>query len=82
MKDDSRTTQDRALKLLLERAEQPRQSVDDPDLAAVLQDNVVRDVFETAWRHQFDSDRAPFLREVREIVESAVAEVVSGDADH
>lgn len=72
---------ERALDLLRGIAERRRASVEDVRLRALLTSDLVEEVFEIAWRHQWDSDFSGFKREIRPTVESVVAEAVESDAD-
>ena len=43
--------------------------IDDPDLGRLVSERLVDDVFDTAWKNQFEKDRGPFERAVRKLVE-------------
>lgn len=76
--DDSRAA---ALELIHNLANQRFSELKDEDVKKVLSSEVVDAVFEAAWEHQFDRERTAIRRTIRDIVQTAVAEVVDSDAD-
>lgn len=70
-------TRGEALQLLQEELSGRLDRMDDNDLCELLTPSLVERVFDLAWTHQFDADRGPFQREVREVVQSEVDRVVA-----
>jgi hypothetical protein len=53
----------------------------EPQLREVLAKGVLDRVFDVAWEHQFERERTSAQREIRDVVQEAVAEVVESHAD-
>lgn len=49
-----------------------REMVSEGPGKAVLTEELLREVFQEAWNHQFDEDRKIFQRKLRELVEDSV----------
>ena len=47
--------------------------ISDPGIRTVLEEGLVTEIFEEAWKHQFDEDRSQIARTFREIVREAIA---------
>lgn len=69
-------TRGTAFAVLLEEFREARRSLDDdePGVGA-LTETLLREVFRSAWKHQFDDERSEFRSEVKQIVEDAVQEM-------
>ena len=65
-------TKERALKVLLQTLEQARIEVSDDSAKTLLTDQLLIQIFDVAWQHQFDEDRIETMRQFREIVQIAV----------
>lgn len=65
-------TKQRALDVLVHRAAEVRTTLRDAVARDVLTDKLVEQIFEVAWRHQFDEDRSEVSRQIREIVNIAL----------
>lgn len=66
-------TRGTAFAVLLEEFRAARRGLGDQDPGkGILSEELLREVFRSAWKHQFDDDRSSFRAEVREIVEDAV----------
>lgn len=72
---------EKARMLLKQIAGKRRTELEDDRLRALLTDDLVELIFDTAWQHQWESDFTGFKREIRPAVEAAVSEAVQADAD-
>jgi len=70
-------TKQKALELLLQLADARRAAIEDVRLRQVLSDELVAEVFEIAWKRQWDKSDNALLRDVRPIVDDAVARAVT-----
>ena len=61
-----------ALDVLLNLLPEAAREIEDPKVRALLTAELLRDVFEQAWKHQFEDDRSTFQRYTREIAVEAV----------
>lgn len=80
MSGDQQTKQ-KALEVLLGLADSRRASIEDERLRHMLSDELITEVFETAWKRQWDKNDNALLREVRPIVDAAVSRAVSSSED-
>lgn len=76
MSGDARTKQE-ALRVLLHLANERRRALADPQLQGALSDEMIRALFELAWKHQWERSLTAFIREARLLVDATVDEVVS-----
>lgn len=81
MSETRRDTRTTAFDLLVDKLRTRVASIDDPDLSAVLSEDLLRQLFDIAWEHQFDSERTPFRRETKSLVQDAISLVVDSDED-
>ena len=65
-------TKERALKVLLQTLDQARMEISDDSAKNLLTDQLLIQIFNVAWQHQVDEDRAETMRQFREIVQIAV----------
>ena len=65
-------TKQQALDVLLQSLSEIRPSISDDPARKLLTEDLLRQVFEVAWQHQFDDDRTETARQIREIVRIAV----------
>jgi len=65
-------TKDSALHLLIASLPNVTDSIDVAVVRSSLSEKLVQDVFEHAWRHQFDEDRGEFRGLVRDLVQEAL----------
>lgn len=66
-------TRGTAFAVLLEQFRDARRERDDDDPALeVIDERLLKGIFQAGWKHQFDDNRSEFRAEVREIVEDAV----------
>lgn len=68
-------TRERALAEIMRLLPEIRAELQDEALRQLLTEDLVREVFDTAWNHQFDDDRAPIVRMFRDIVREAIEEI-------
>jgi hypothetical protein len=61
-------TRERALQALLKLLPTIREEIDDAGVRSLLSEALVREVFKASWDHQFDDDRTPAAREIRQII--------------
>lgn len=61
-------TKEVALEALLSNRQEIVRKIQDPELAELLSERLVRSVFEEAWRLQFEDDVQQFQRAVRDLV--------------
>ena len=75
-------TKSRALDVLLSSLAALRPTIDDSGARALLTDELATRILESAWKYQFDDDRAECRNEIRELVEIAIEtrEVEAADA--
>ena len=64
----------RALEILREQLAQNPDQLSTEDPAGELASDIVEEILEREWVHQFDEDRDSIIRSLREIVELAVDE--------
>lgn len=62
-------TRDTALQVLLKHVEKLRGELTEEITRDVLSDELIKNVFESAWTHQFDKERGDFLNRCRELVQ-------------
>jgi hypothetical protein len=62
-------TKDSALEVLLKHVKKLRDEFTEEIPRDVLSDELVKNVFESAWTHQFDKERGDFLNHCRELVQ-------------
>jgi len=62
-------TRDSALEVLLKHVKKLRDELTEEITRDVLSDELVKNVFESAWTHQFDKERVDFLNRCRELVQ-------------
>ena len=65
-------TKQRALGVLLNQMATIRATMSGQSAEALLTDQLIAEIFEVAWQHQFDDDRSEAIRQVREIVNIAI----------
>lgn len=80
MSGDPQTKQN-ALDLLLEIAGSRRALLEDERLKEALSDDLIAEVFETAWKRQWDKSDKALLREVRPAIDAAVSRAVVSRED-
>jgi hypothetical protein len=68
-------TRERALGELLRLLPSVREEIPDPDVRALLSEDLVREVFKTAWDQQFDDDRAAAGRALRQVIREKLADL-------
>jgi hypothetical protein len=73
-------TRDGALQTLMQLLDQGAEQLVE-STRSILTESLVGEVFETAWDHQFEEDRRPSQRQVRELVQSAVLEAQLGEEE-
>jgi|BarGraNGADG00312_1021997.scaffolds.fasta_scaffold02344_3 hypothetical protein len=78
--DDSGKARSQAEATLRQTADEHAAKID-PAVKKVLDLKALEEVFAVAWARQFDRDRAAVQRDLRDVVQKAVAEVVEADAD-
>ena len=71
---DTANTKERALEILREQLAQNPDQLGTEDPAGKLAGDIVEEILEREWAHQFDEDRDSIIRSVREVVELAVDE--------
>lgn len=64
-----RRTRDSALEVLLKHAKKLRDELTEEITRDALSDELVKNVFESAWMHQFDKERGDFLNRCRDLVQ-------------
>jgi hypothetical protein len=69
-----------ALEVLLNLLPEAVREIDDPKIRALLTADLVREVFEQAWKHQFEDDRGTFQRHIKDIALEAVERLGPGAA--
>lgn len=62
-------TKDSALEVLLKHIKKLRDELTEEITRDVLSDKLIKDVFESAWTHQFDKERGDFLNRCRDLVQ-------------
>lgn len=62
-------TRDSALEVLLKHVKKLRDELTEEITQDVLSDELAKNVFESAWTHQFDKERGDFLKRCRELVQ-------------
>ena len=62
-------TRDSALEVLSNHVKKLRDELTEEITRDVLSDELVKNVFESAWTHQFDKERVDFLNRCRELVQ-------------
>lgn len=62
-------TKDSALEVLLRHIKKLRDELTEEITRDVLSDELVKNVFESAWTHQFDKERGDFINRCREQVQ-------------
>lgn len=66
-------TRGTAFSVLLEEFRSARRSLDNEEPGkSILTENLLREIFRSAWKNQFDDERSAFRSEVREIVQDSV----------
>ena len=65
-------TKDSALELLKQALPSVKKSIDVARVNQCLTPKLIEDVFEYAWRHQFDEDRGEFRGLIRDLVQEAL----------
>ena len=65
-------TKDSALALLKQSLPAIKKGIDVESVKACLTGKLVEDVFESAWRHQFDENRSEFRGLVRDLVQESL----------
>jgi hypothetical protein len=78
MNDLDRTKQG-ALQTLLKLLEELQE--DDDEAKQTTSESLLRDVFDIAWHFQFEEDRRPSRREVRELVQDAALAAKLGERE-
>ena len=66
-----------ALKALLEVSDDPVLRNDWPAPSAVLSHADYEEIIKIAWRHQFAEDRSQFRRQIREVCDRVLPEIVA-----
>jgi hypothetical protein len=61
-------TKDTALSTLLSLSKEGAHEIQDRQIAALLTEDLLRAVFNGAWRLQYDDDIVPFQQAVRDLV--------------
>ena len=69
-----------ALEVLLRLLPEAAREIDDPKTRALLSADLLREVFEQAWKHQFEDERSTFQRHVKDIALEAVERLGPGAA--
>ena len=71
-------TKDSALAVLIEGLPAVRKSVEVDAVRESLSEDLVKEVFEQAWLHQFDENRSDFRGLVRDLVQEALGRSSEG----
>ena len=71
---ETANTKERALEILRKQLAQNPDQLSTESPAGKLAMDIVEEILEREWGHQFDEDRDSIIRSVREIVELAVDE--------
>lgn len=72
-------TKQTAIETLEAMRQEVMQKMEDAEVAALLSDDLLKLVFNEAWRLQLDDDTAQFMRAARDIVVEAANSPKSGD---
>ncbi len=70
------TTRDSAHRVVLGLREEAAEAVGIDSARDLLSSDLLERVFDIAWRHQFDQDRGPARRNLKQVVSDAVEEHV------
>ncbi len=65
-------TKSGALEVLLNLLQETAREIADPKVRSLFTADLLKEVFEQAWKHQFEDDRSTFQRYAREIAVEAV----------
>lgn len=57
------------------------QKLEDKEIAGLLSEDLLKAVFNEAWRLQLEDDASPFMRAARDIVVEAANQATSGGAE-
>jgi len=68
-------TRERALDEIMRLLPDVRREILDERVQNILSDDLVKEIFEVAWKHQFDDDRSAASRIFRDIVREAIEQV-------
>jgi len=79
--EHSDETKRKAVELLLDLAKERRGAMDNDALALAFSDDLVLEVFELAWAHQWERNTEDFRRETRTVVGTAVERTVTSLED-
>lgn len=74
-------SKDAAREAVARAAAEVLDSLDDDMAKSVVSDELIEEVFEIAWRHQFDDNRTPIRTEVQQVVSDRVVEVLLEEED-
>jgi hypothetical protein len=70
--DEGAQTLEGAREVLLRVAASPEIASDHTEIAAACDLKTLQRIADLAWRHQFEDDRNPFKRDIRELQEHVV----------
>lgn len=68
-------TKQAALDALLSNREEVARKLQDTQLVELLSESLVKNVFDEAWRLQYEEDEQKFPRAVRDLVEDAAEKI-------
>lgn len=71
-------TKERALEMLKDQITQNPDLPGSEDSAEKIASDILEQILEREWAHQFDEDREAIIRSIREIVELAIDEHLLG----
>lgn len=74
-------TKDSAQKVVLEHVKQLRSECKEDIARDILSDELVKNVFESAWLHQFERERGDFTSRCRELVKIEIDSRFEGKAN-
>jgi hypothetical protein len=67
-----------ALQVLLQLLPETSREINDEAIRGLLGQEMITQVFEQAWKHQFEDDRGQFQRVTRDMVLEAIEQLKSG----
>jgi hypothetical protein len=82
-KDDPGEARIAAQEVFVQVARERDLAAEYPTAARATEEEALRRVVDVAWRYQFDPDRAPFKREIRELEEyvaKRMREILAGES--